>query len=193
MIRNFFRKKGDDLNDNNEQNETNEAEIVDLAEEQQQQEHAQSEGQAGDEQASIEADLKNKLIRLQADFDNYRKRTATGRQEAREETRRELLRDMLPIYDNFVRAMGHAQEQEDYGSLRVGLQGIMQQMHDYFQRNSLIEIPATPGTDFDPTRHDAVGTVAGAEELHDKVAQEVLKGFELNGYVVRASQVLVYA
>jgi len=191
MIRNFFRKKGDDLNENNGQNETNEAEIVDLAEEKEQQET--TEESVEEAQAAIESDLKNKLIRLQADFDNYRKRTATGRQEAREESRRELLRDMLPIYDNFVRAMGHAQEQEDYGSLRIGLQGIMQQMQEYFQRNNLVEIPATPGTAFDPTRHEAVGTVAGAEELHDKVAQEVLKGFELNGYVVRASQVLVYA
>ncbi len=200
MIRNFFRKKGD--NELNKKHDEHEAEIVDLAEET----ASQNDQQAGTEEllespsaqpqsagaASVEADLKNKLIRLQADFDNYRKRTATGRSEAREETRRELLLDLLPVYDNFQRALGHAQEQEDYGALRAGIQGIMQQMEEYFNRHNLKTIPAGPGTPFDPNKHDALGMAPGTEENAGTIAQEILKGYEINGYVIRPSQVLVF-
>jgi molecular chaperone GrpE len=191
MIRNFFRKKGEtELNKNNEEQE---AEIVDLGEERAQSETESQEATPSEKPASVEVDLKNKLLRLQADFDNFRKRSIAGKQEAREEARRELLLGLLPVYDNFLRAMGHAQEQEDYGSLHAGIQGIMQQMREFFQRHNLQEIPADAGTSFDPSRHDAVGTVPGNDENHDTVAQEVLKGFELNGYVIRPAQVLVFA
>lgn len=195
MIRNFFRKKGDtDLNKNPDEHE---AEIVDLAEESAQQEQEGGAQAAGAQQAAtgstVEADLKNKLVRLQADFDNYRKRTASGRAEAREETRRELLLDLLPVYDNFQRALGHAQEQEDYGALRAGIQGIMQQMEEYFNRHNLKPIPADPGTPFDPNKHDALGMAPGNEENAGTIAQEILKGYEVNGYVIRPAQVLVYS
>lgn len=200
MIRNFFRKKGDsELNKNNQEHE---AEIVDLAEEastaeaeelarQQETEQQQAQEKPVDDVLQ-QTDLMNKLVRLQADFDNYRKRTATGRAEARDEARREVLLDLLPIYDNFLRALGHAEEVEDYGSLRAGIQGILQQMREFLNRQGLQEIPSDTGTPFDPNRHDAVGTVPGTSESHHTIAQEVLKGFELNGNVVRPAQVLVY-
>jgi len=194
MIRNFFKKKGD--TDLNTENNDREAEIVDMAPEGEEQQ-AEEAGQDAPAQASaapsVEADLKNKLVRLQADFDNYRKRTAAGRQEAREEARRELLLDMLPVYDNFLRAMSHAQEQEDYGALRAGIEGILLQMQGFFQKHNLKEISAENGEAFNPTLHDAVGTVPGDIENNETIAQEVLKGFQLNGYVIRPAQVLVYA
>lgn len=123
MLRNFFRKKGDRNLNEQDDNQGQEAEIIDVAEEQQE---PAAEAQA----PSVEADLRNKLVRLQADFDNFRKRSIAGRQEAREEAKREMMLDLLPIYDNFERALSHAQEQEDYGALRTGIQGIMQQMKD---------------------------------------------------------------
>lgn len=201
MIRNFFRKKGDTEVNKNEQEP--DAEIVDLAEEvatteaeeatkQEQSQPSGNDNPAGNAGAQQQADLMNKLMRLQADFDNYRKRTATGRSEARDEARRELLLELLPIYDNFLRALGHAEEVEDYGSLRAGIQGILQQMQEFFNRQGLQEIPSETGADFDPNRHDAVGTVQGTPDTHNTIAQEVLKGFELNGNVVRPAQVLVF-
>ncbi len=193
MFRQFFRKaKGDNKVD--DRTEEQDAEIVDIA--------AQDIDQAGelDEQpdfkaqaAAVHADLMNKLMRLQADFDNYRKRTAAGRTEAREEARRDIMLELLPIYDNFLRAMGHAEEVEDYGSLRAGIQGILQQMQEVFHRQNLKEIPCQPGTAFDPNLHDAVGTMPGDENNQNTIGQEVLKGFELNGYVIRPAQVLVFA
>lgn len=171
----------------------NDAEIVDINDEMNEPAaDEQSVAPAPDAAAAREADLMNKLMRLQADFDNFRKRSLAGRAEARDEARKELLLGLLPVYDNFIRAMDHAEEVEDYGSLRAGIQGILQQMKDFFSRQNLTEIDSAPGTPFDPNRHDAVGTVQGSAENHDTVAQEVLKGFELNGVVIRPATVLVF-
>ncbi len=194
MIRQFFKKaKGDSTLDKN--TEDQDAEIVDIAGEEANDISAELNEQSDfkAQAAVIQADMMNKLMRLQADFDNYRKRTATGRMEAREEARRELILDLLPIYDNFLRAMGHAEEVEDYGSLRAGIQGILQQMRDFFQRQNLKEISCDPGTVFDPNLHDAVGTMPGDADNNNTIGQEVLKGFELNGYVIRPATVLVYS
>lgn len=180
------------MNDNENNNADNEAEVIDITED------AQAEATPEEKPeihfgGSVEADLKNKLVRLQADFDNFRKRSNAGKQEAREEARREIILHLLPVYDNFERAMVHAREQEDYGALRTGIEGIMQQMNDFFQRHNVRNISAEPGTAFNPSMHDAVGTVQGNVENHETVAQEVLKGYVINGFVVRPAQVLVYA
>lgn len=197
MIRNFFRKKGEvELNKNEQEQD---AEIVDLAEETSTAEAEELEASSAGQQQHTAApdgqqlEIMNKLMRLQADFDNYRKRTATGRAEAREEARRELLLELLPVYDNFLRALDHAEEVEDYGSLRAGIQGILQQMREFFNRQGMKEIASDSGSAFDPNRHDAVGTVPGTTDNQNTIAHEVLKGFELNGYVIRPAQVLVYS
>lgn len=194
MIRNFFKKKGDSELDKNR--EDHEAEIVDLAEDldidDSEQTEANAEKPDNEEHGAVQQDLMNKLLRLQADFDNYRKRTVAGQAESRKEGRKEVLLELLPIYDNFLRAMDHAEETEDYGSLRSGIQGILQQMADLFKRMNLLEIAAGPGTEFDPNHHDALGMLPGNADNHNTVAQEVLKGFELNGNVLRPSQVIVF-
>lgn len=195
MIRNLFRKKGD-TDVSNETND-NEAEIVDLDPEAEATEGSDQNNQAQQQQQSgpsaREADLTNKLIRLQADFDNFRKRSLAGRAEARDEARKEIVLDLLPIYDNFLRAMDHAEETEDYGSLRGGVEGILQQMREFFNRQNVKEIDAQAGIEFDPNLHEAVGMVPGDADKHHTIAQEVQKGFELNGNVLRPARVLVFA
>lgn len=180
----------------------NDAEIVDFDQtadsgEMMDEQNGASGPQAGASQeagsSAREADLTNKLMRLQADFDNFRKRSLAGRAEAREEARREVLLDLLPIYDNFLRAMDHAAEVEDYGSLRGGIEGIMQQMHEFFKRQNLVAISSEPGVDFDPNLHEAVGMVPGDADSQNTVAQEVQKGFVLNGSVLRPARVLVFS
>lgn len=172
-----------------------EADVVDLgaegvAEDGVEQEAAGAETAGADKDASVE--LTNKLLRLQADFDNYRKRTALNRAEAREDARRELLLDLLPVYDNFLRAMEHADATEDYGSLREGILGIMRQLEGFFAAQGLVAIDSGAGVEFDPNLHDALGMVEGAEDQGNTIAQEILRGFVLNGVVVRPAQVMVF-
>lgn len=190
-MRNFFRKKSE-TNVTEEQND-NQPDVVDITPEGAETEEPQAaQAEPDNSAARREADLTNKLLRLQADFDNFRKRSLAGRAEAREEARRELLLDLLPVYDNFLRAMDHAKEMEDYGSLRTGLDGILQQMREFFNRHNCREVNSLPGAAFDPNLHEAVGMVPGDGENQNTVAQEVQKGFELNGTVIRPARVLVY-
>lgn len=178
------------MNDNMNQQD-HEAEIVDLTENQTESGEDEMETQVG--APPVQVDLMNKLVRLQADFDNYRKRTASNRAETRDETRREVFLDLLPVRDNFQRALNHALEQEDFSSLRSGLEGILQQLDEVFRRNDVTPIPSEPGTAFDPNRHDALGTMPGNADTHDTIAQEILPGYEHKGHVIRAAQVLVYS
>ncbi len=190
MIRNFFRKGGGDVTNDTEQQDTDITNIEDIHDEVET-ETSQAENQA-EQQSLRESELTNKLIRLQADFDNFRKRSLAGRAEAREEARREIILDLLPVYDNFLRAMNHAAEMEDYGALHTGIEGIMMQLREVLSRHGCTEINAQPGTAFDPNLHDAAGTLAGAEEQQSTIAQELVKGFHLNGSVIRPAQVIVY-
>lgn len=191
MIRNFFNKGGggDVTNDTEPQDTdiTNIEDIHDNAETE-----ASQENQQPQQQSLRESELTNKLIRLQADFDNFRKRSLAGRAEAREEARREVILDLLPVYDNFLRAMSHAAEMEDYGALHTGIESILQQLREVLSRHGCIEIDAQPGTTFDPNLHDATGTLEGTAEQQGSIAQELVKGFLLNASVIRPAQVIVY-
>lgn len=153
---------------------------------------ASQENQQPQQQSLRESELTNKLIRLQADFDNFRKRSLAGRAEAREEARREVILDLLPVYDNFLRAMSHAAEMEDYGALHTGIESILQQLREVLSRHGCTEIDAQPGTTFDPNLHDATGTLEGTAEQQGSIAQELVKGFLLNASVIRPAQVIVY-
>jgi molecular chaperone GrpE len=193
VIRNLFRKKGEsDVTNETTPNDTETTETEEFNRESTGPQVVEQSQGAGQDSAR-EADLMNKLVRLQADFDNFRKRSLAGRAEARDEARKEILLDLLPIYDNFLRAMDHAEEMEDYGSLRTGIDSILQQMREFFNRQNLREIDAQAGTEFDPNLHEAVGVVPGDADKHHTIAQEVQKGFELNGNVVRPARVLVYS
>lgn len=136
--------------------------------------------------------LQSMLVRLQADFDNFRKRNASLRQETRDETKKEVLAVFLPIYDNFCRALQAADQDNEQSALRQGLEGIFRQLEDGLYGQGLEVIPAESGTDFDPELHEATGTVPGDKEQTNTIAQELIKGFAYKGTVVRPSQVLVY-
>ncbi|MGI8907506.1 MAG: nucleotide exchange factor GrpE [Candidatus Sumerlaeaceae bacterium] len=133
-----------------------------------------------------------KLLRLQADFDNFRRRNASAKQEARDEARRELLDSLLPIYDNFLRAIEHADIEEDYSPFLSGIHGIRQQFEDFFRRQGMEWIDAEPGALFDPNLHEATGALPGTPEQDHTIAKELQKGFSHKGQVVRPSKVLVY-
>lgn len=133
-----------------------------------------------------------KLLRLQADFENFRRRNASAKQEARDESRREMLEALLPIYDNFLRAIEHAEEAEDYSPFFEGVRGIRQQFDEFFRRQGLVSILAEPGDVFDPHLHEATGALPGSPEQDQTIAKELQKGFTHKDQVVRTAKVLVY-
>ena len=130
----------------------------------------------------------NRLKRLQADFENFRRRTSKEREEIGNVVTQELLKSLLPIVDNFDRAM--ATEQQDGEAFKKGVEMIYTQLGETL-KNAGLEIIETEGQKFDPNFHQAVMRVENPDLDDDTIAQELQKGYIVKGKVIRPSMVQV--
>ena len=130
----------------------------------------------------------NRLKRLQADFENFRRRTSKEREEIGNVVTQELLKNLLPIVDNFDRAM--ATEQQDGEAFKKGVEMIYTQLGETL-KNAGLEIIETEGQKFDPNFHQAVMRVENPDLDDDTIAQELQKGYIVKGKVIRPSMVQV--
>lgn len=130
----------------------------------------------------------NRVKRLQADFENFRRRTSKEREELANVVTQDLLKSMLPILDNFDRAM--AAEQKDNKSFQKGVEMIYTQLHETL-KNAGLELIDTAGQKFDPNFHQAVMRVENPDLEDDTIAQELQKGYIVKGRVIRPSMVQV--
>lgn len=131
---------------------------------------------------------KDRLLRLQADFDNFRRRSAKEREEISAVVTQNFCKDMLPLLDNFERAM--AAETKDVEAFQKGVEMIFTQFQEVLKKNGLEQIEAV-GQKFDPNFHQAVMRVEDPEKEDDTVAQELQKGYMVKGRVIRPSMVQV--
>ncbi len=122
--------------------------------------------------------------RLQADFDNYRKRTQRENEDFRKFACAGIVTDLLTVVDDLDRALGIAKEDDD---LVVGIRGVRSNLMKILESNGLQEIPADGK--FDPNYHEALCTVDGEED--DMIAEVFQKGYTLNGKVIRYTKVKV--
>lgn len=134
------------------------------------------------------AEKDNRVKRLQADFENFRRRTSKEREELANVVTQDLLKGMLPILDNFDRAM--AAEQKDSASFQKGVEMIYTQLHETLKNDGLEPIE-TAGQKFDPNFHQAVMRVENPDLEDDTIAQELQKGYIVKGRVIRPSMVQV--
>ena len=134
------------------------------------------------------AEKDNKLQRLQADFENFRRRTSKERVEIGDVVTQELLKSLLPIVDNFDRAM--ATEQQDGAAFQKGVEMIYTQLGETL-KNAGLEAIETEGKKFDPNFHQAVMRVENPDLEDDTIAQELQKGYIARGKVIRPSMVQV--
>jgi molecular chaperone GrpE len=136
----------------------------------------------------------DRFVRLAAEFDNFRKRTARAREEARADGRLDVLSDLLPLYDNFVRALDAAESNPAVQPFLDGIELIRTQFDAFFAEHGMERIAAIAGSEFDPNMQQAAGMLpAPSEALQGKVAQELQAGFTVRGRLVRPATVLVYA
>ena len=133
-------------------------------------------------------EMKERLLRLQADFDNFRRRSAKEREEISAVVTQNFCKDMLPLLDNFERAM--AAETKDVEAFQKGVEMIFTQFQEVLKKNGLEQIEAV-GQKFDPNFHQAVMRVEDPEKEDDTVAQELQKGYMVKGRVIRPSMVQV--
>lgn len=121
---------------------------------------------------------KDRLLRLQADFDNFRRRSAKEREEISAVVTQNFCKDMLPLLDNFERAM--AAETKDVEAFQKGVEMIFTQFQEVLKKNGLEQIEAV-GQKFDPNFHQAVMRVEDPEREDDTVAQEPPEGLHGQG------------
>jgi len=143
---------------------------------------------------SLEAELgemKNRYLRSVADMDNVRRRAKSEAADARKFANEVLVTDLLPVLDNFTRAMDAAEQSENLEALKSGVEQIHRQLHDILTRAGLERIECL-GEKFDPNLHEAIMQVEpeGDQEPH-QVVEELRAGYRLADRVIRPSLVKV--
>jgi molecular chaperone GrpE len=136
-------------------------------------------------------ELNNKYLRIHAEFDNYRKRTNKEKVELISTANAGVLKDILPILDDFERAIANNEKVEDIESLKEGFNLIFNKFSTFLQSKGLKEMPAA-GETFDSELHEAIANIpAPKKKLKGKVVEAVEKGYYLNDKVIRYAKVVV--
>lgn len=144
-----------------------------------------------DKAAALEAELKEKsdrILRLQADFENFRRRTAKEKEELAAVITQNILGDLLPLLDNFERAM--AVEQTDGEAFQKGVEMIFTQLREVLDKHGLQSIESE-GQTFDPNFHQAVMRVEDSDAPDGTITQVLQKGYQAKGRVIRPAMVQV--
>ena len=145
---------------------------------------------AADEPDAAVADLTDRLVRLQADFDNYRKRAERDRLDFQAEANGKLILDLLPLIDNFERAL-ESDHGDDGQNFQQGVILIFRQFLAVLRGEGLSPIDAE-GERFDPSIHEAVATDEPGYD-HYRITEVVQRGYRLNGRLLRPALVKVQA
>jgi molecular chaperone GrpE len=136
------------------------------------------------------ARLKDAWLRTAADFDNFRKRTRREVEDARRGGREDLLRALLPVFDNLERALQSAQRSSDVKAMADGLKMVERQFVEALGREGINRI-ATVGHPFDPGLHEAIQQVETADHEPGTVLAEVQPGYTQGDRLLRAAMVVV--
>lgn len=169
---------------NNEKNEDMENEEL----------HEAEDAENTDTHSELETELaatKAALLQMAADFENFKRQAARRESEARERAVRSVVEDLLPVLDNFERAVEAATNATDVESLRVGIGFILQMFQEALRNNGVTPIEAK-GQNFDPLQHEAIAQIE-SDEAPGTIVEEAQRGYVYKGQVLRASLVKVAA
>lgn len=139
---------------------------------------------------SVLAEWQDKYLRLQAEFDNYRKRTIREKMELVETGGRDVLLAMLPVRDDVQRAVAAMEKSDDIEALRAGVQLIAQKFTEALRQKGVTEIEVKD-KEFDAELCEAVARFAAGEEKKGKVIDVVQTGYRLGERVLRFAKVVV--
>ena len=158
-------------------------------------ESVESHEKEAEEPGDIAAELaktRDRLLRLQADFENFRRRALSERHELYEYGHENLVKDLLLTVDNLDRAIGHARESGD-GDLESFLQGIELVQREFLgilENHSVSEVEAF-GKTFDPAVHEAMAQVPDGSVAPNTVTEVLQKGYQLREHLLRPARVMV--
>ena len=169
---------------------------------------AEAQAEAGNDEAAVEAEAEQdpaaeaealkvqlaegaeRMKRLQADFENFRRRTRQEKEELSNMVVQDFIKELLPMLDNFDRAM--AAEATDAAKFQQGVEMIYNQLTDIL-KNKGMELIDTKDAKFDPNFHQAVMRVENPDLEDEAIAMELQKGYMVKGKVIRPSMVQVVA
>ena len=148
-------------------------------------------------EVSKEEEYLNDLKRLQADFDNYKKRQAEAEKSLRGYLIEGLVLDLIPVLDNFHQATMHVPDDQKSSPWVVGIQYIEKQLETVLTENGVVLVEPAPGDTFYPTKHEAIEKegeakeFAEGEEIKDIVSKVHQKGYQLGERTIRAAKVSI--
>lgn len=134
--------------------------------------------------------LRDQLLRTAADFDNYRKRSRRDVDDAHKKGSEEMLRTLLPVFDNLERAVVHAEQGNDAKAIGEGVRMVLKQFTEQIGKVGIKRVVGV-GQPFDPLVHEAIQQVETADHPAGTVVAEVQPGYMLGDRLLRAAMVVV--
>lgn len=135
-------------------------------------------------------ELQNRLLRVQADYDNFRRRTRQEKEDLHKYAAADVIENLLPVLDNFDRALVTAEGGNDYDALLKGIDMIFRQFRQVLEQLGLSAMDAV-GQPFNPEFHEAVMKVEDSDQEEGIVLEELQKGYMFKDKVLRPAMVKV--
>jgi molecular chaperone GrpE len=132
---------------------------------------------------------KDKYLRLYAEFENFRKRTAKEKLELFETAGENLVKELLPVLDDFERALSEIKKEGNEAHYK-GVELIYEKFKNTLKKSGLKDIEVNKGDQFDPESHEAIAQVPGEEDMKGKVVDVVEKGYAMGKKTIRYPKVV---
>lgn len=137
------------------------------------------------------AQLKDRLLRLQADFDNFRKRSARERQEWQSFATESVIKELLAVVDHYELGLATAAKHHTPASVLDGFKLVYDQLLGVLKKQGVTVLTVAPGAVFDPHQHEAISHLPSDEYPADVVIAETRRGYKLGDKLIRPLQVVV--
>lgn len=151
--------------------------------------------EAQSEEDQLKDDLgkeKDKFLRLFAEFENYKRRTAKERMDLFKTASQDVMVSMLPVLDDFERALLHAEDDKEAEHLRKGVLLIYQKLLSTLEKNGLTKMELAQGDTFNSDEHEAITQIAApSDDLKGKIIDIVEKGYKLGDKIIRFPKVVI--
>ena len=139
----------------------------------------------------INLDHKDKYIRIYSEYENYRKRTAKEKIDIITNASENVLKDIIPVIDDFERAITNNKDINDASTIKEGVELIYNKLYKTLENQGLIPMDAH-GKTFDPDIHEAITNIpAPSKKMKGKVIDVIEKGYMINDKVIRFAKVVV--
>ena len=138
---------------------------------------------------TVKAELMERVLRLQADFDNYRRRTRQEQSELGAFVTQNFIKELLPVLDNFERALT-SRPDDDASGFGAGVEMIFRQFYGVLEKQG-VTVVETVGSMFDPAKHEAIMRDEASDQPEGTIVAELQKGYAASGKVLRPALVKV--